>query len=130
MGTLRFIHIRELAAIIGFVGLLILMRFLGTLPWDTTFRLGWATIAAGFSTGIPLMIAYHISLKRYLIKQEIEDPDWVKHPIRYNGQLRETKTYTTLALCYTAASGFFVILLGVAMVAASIWFGYLQVWLT
>ncbi len=118
---------RETGWILLTVGVLVGARLVAGFKWPVVYQFGLSLSVWSVATAVPLMIVYHIFLWRFLRLNGIHDPDWYRHPLSYNRQLREHGDWSTLLTCYAAGAGFVAIMVGLALLGYSLFLGYVQI---
>jgi hypothetical protein len=95
------------------------------VPWSWLLLIGAVTTAAGLAFGVTTGLWYHIALARALSPANGLTPRWWLRPVPLHQRLDTVGRQRVLPWFYAGAAGFFVTVVGTALIAlgiaASIW---------
>jgi hypothetical protein len=87
------------------------------VPVDALLLLGVQLVAAGLLFGVPTGAVYHLALRRSLVRAGSLPRRWWLRPTSLHGRIPASDRARVLGWCFAGAAGFFVTVLGCALVA-------------
>jgi hypothetical protein len=100
--------------------LVVTLFVVAAVPWPSVLVAGVWTTAAGLVFGIATGCWYHIALGRALVAMKALVPRWWLRPVPLHQRLDAAGRRCVLPWFYAGAAGFFVTVVGLALVALSI----------
>ncbi len=89
-------------------------------PWPSLLLAGAVTTAAGLAFGIATGFWYHVALARALSPMKALTPRWWLRPVPLHARLDDGGRQRVLPWFYAGAAGFFVTVVGMALIALGI----------
>jgi hypothetical protein len=112
----------ELMIVFALVGVTLVVV---AVPWPSVLMAGVVTTAAGLGFGLATGLWYHIALRRRLLAASALTPRWWLRPASLHGRLDAAGQRRVMPWFYAGAAGFFVTMVGLALVAfgvaAGVW---------
>jgi hypothetical protein len=106
----------EAIVVIGLVGLLVVLGWLGVvLPIETLVLGGVGCVTVGFVLGVPAGVYYHVRLYRCLAARGGVPRGFIWHPTRYHAGLLPEERRNVMPWFVAGAFGFTLILFGCAV---------------
>ena len=102
-----------LALVVGVV-------LVAVVPWAWMLLAGAATTAVGLAFGVATGLWYHVALARTLSPVNALTPRWWLQPVPLHAKLDADGRRRVLPWFYAGAAGFFVTVVGMALIALGI----------
>jgi hypothetical protein len=102
-----------LVLVMGVVGV-------ATVPWSWLLVAGAVTTGAGLAFGVATGFWYHVALAQALAPLKALTPRWWLRPVPLHARLDEAGRRRVLPWFYAGAAGFFVTVVGIALIALSV----------
>ena len=89
-------------------------------PWTSLLVVGTVTTAVGLAFGVATGFWYHVALARALSAVKALTPRWWLRPVPLHERLDVAGRQRVLPWFYAGAAGFFVTVVGMALIALGI----------
>ena len=103
--------------VLGIGGLLWVVYWSVNAAPEMVFMSGLWVVGSGFAFGVPAGLLYHVLLRQALRSADVLPRGWWIQPTALHHLIPRSDRFRVLGWCYAGALGFFVIVIGIPMVA-------------
>ena len=107
--------------VLGIGGLLWVVYWSVNAAPEMVFMSGLWVVGSGFAFGVPAGLLYHVLLYQALRNADVLPRGWWIQPTALHHLIPPSHRFRVLGWCYAGALGFFVIVIGLPMLAIGAW---------